>query len=202
MSSDPGVRPLRLPPANLNEIKVSPTRQSARNWFRVHQSRFQTIHFSVNSAHRFSHEECPHSLLYLAADGATGLFERFGDKMYDQQHAIAQSLWDAHCISMVRVPELRIWDLTRAKTLSALRVDLSSLMHHDLSSPQRWGLAIQEHPANFGAIKYKSRFNGKACLALIRRAEIEARLRPRILGRLSRNDAAADWLDRRRVVLY
>jgi len=132
----------------------------------------------------------------------TCLFERFGDKAYDQKKAVAQSLWQAHSVSTIQVPELLVCDLANAKTLSALMVDLSSLMHNDVATPQEWGLAIQRHPANFQAVKFKSRFNGRACLALFQRDGLERRLREALLGTLPENDTAVDWLDKHKVSLY
>lgn len=141
-------------------------------------------------------------MLYLAADIDTCLFERFGDYAYDRQKAIAQSLWDAHSVSEIAVPEFVCCDLTNAKTLSSLMADLSALMHHDLSVPQTWGCALQRHPANLQAIKFKSRFNGKACLALFQRDGLEKALREKSLSSLSDNDAAVNWLDKHKVSLY
>jgi hypothetical protein len=202
MASNPAVRALRLPSANLDEIRIPRTRQPAQKWYRVHQSKYPAVHFSLSTSHRFSHRDCPHPFLYLAADVDTCLFERFGDKAYDQQKAIAQSLWEAHCVSAVRVPEVCICDLTRTRTLSALRVDLSALMHNELATPQAWGLALQRHPAQFQAIRFRSRFNSKACLTLFQCGGIEKRLRETLLGPLSECDAAVEWLDKHKVSLY
>ncbi len=141
-------------------------------------------------------------MLYLGADIDTCLFERFGDMVYDRDKALPQSLWNAHSVSMIQVPELRVCDLTNARTLSAMMVDLSALMHNDISAPQQWGLVIQRHPAHFQAIRFKSRFNGKACLALFQRDGIEERLREKLAGSLPDNDAAANWLDKHKVCLY
>jgi len=122
--------------------------------------------------------------------------------MYDQKKAIAKSLWQAHSVSTVRVPEIQVCDLTNAKTLSALMVDLSALMHPELRTPQAWGLAIQRHPANFQVIKFRSRFNHKVCLALFQRDGIERQIRETALGALAINDAGANWLHNHKVSLY
>jgi hypothetical protein len=202
MSNNPADRTLRLPPANLSGIKIPRTRQPARNWFRVHQSRYSAAYFSLDTNHRYSHKDCQYPLLYLGVDIDTCLFERFGDKAYDNQKAIPQSLWDAHCVSTVQVPEIHVCDLTNAKTLSALMVDLSALMHTEVTTPQEWGLVIQQHPANFQAIKFKSRFNDKVCLALFRHDSIEKHLQETLLDTLPNNDTAVDWLDKHKVSLY
>lgn len=202
MSSNPANRLLRLPPPDILTIKVSRTRQPARNWFRVHPARYPATFFSLNSVHRFSHPGCKFPFLYLAVDLDTCLFERFGDTAYNQRKTIAKSLWKAHKGSTIRLPELRVCDLTSEKTLSALMVDLSALMHTDLDAPQAWGLAIQQHSACFQAIKYRSRFNGKVCLALFQRDGIENLLTESPLDLLSKSGTAADWLDKHKMSLF
>src|SRR5438132_1640162 len=136
MSSSPAPRPLRLPCADFDRLKIPKTRQPARGWFRVHQSTFPAIFFSLNTVHRFSHKDCPYPFLYLAIDIDTCLFERFGDKTYDNQKTIAQSIWNLHSVSKVLAPDLHICDLTNAKTLSAAMVELTALMHNDTANPQ------------------------------------------------------------------
>ena len=202
MSNNPANRILRLPPEDLAATRIPRLRQPSRNWFRVHQARFSPVYFSLESFHRFSHKDCPYPFLYLGVDLDTCLFERFGDSAYDHQKAIPQSLWNAHRVSVVRIPNLHVCDLTNAKTLSALMVDLSALMHIEVSAPQEWGLAIQRHPAHFQGIKYKSPFNGKACLALFQRDGVENRLREIPGHALANDDASADLLDKHKVSLY
>jgi hypothetical protein len=172
------------------------------NWFRVHQSRFSPRYFSLNTSHRFSHEDCPYHFLYLGVDADTCLFERFGDEAYDQQKTLAKSIWTAYSASIIRVPALHVCDLTKARTLSALLVDLTALTNEKLAIPQAWGLAIQGHPANFQGIKFKSRFNDRPCLALFQRDRIENHLTESVLSELSSYDAAVDWLDKHKISLY
>jgi hypothetical protein len=141
-------------------------------------------------------------MLYLAADIETCLFERFGDTAYDGHRALARMLWEAHSVSQVRVPEIQVCDLTKVRTLSAMMADLSALMHHELSTPQEWGLAIQGHPAHFQAIKFRSRFNGNTCLAVFQRDGLESKLSEKSLDTLMNNSSAVQWLDTHRVSLY
>jgi hypothetical protein len=202
MSNNPADRRLRLPPANFSELKIPRTRQPARGWFRLHQSGHSPTRFSLDAHHRYSHQDCPYQVLYLGADAHTCLFERFGDKAYDNQNAIPQSLWHAHGFSTIHVPDIRVCDLTNARTLTAMRVDLSSFMHTSIAVPQEWGLAIQRHPARFQGIKFKSRFNGKACLALFQRDGVENRLRKKQLDTLSNDGTAVEWLDKYQIALY
>jgi len=122
--------------------------------------------------------------------------------MYDRALAIASSLWQAQGITAIRVPAIHVCDLTNARTLSALRVDLSALMHNDLKTPQEWGLAIQRHPANFQGIKFKSRFNGKVCLALFKHDHIEKRIKAASSRALVDADEAVNWLHKHKVSLY
>jgi hypothetical protein len=102
----------------------------------------------------------------------------------------------------VQVPALQVCDLASARTLSAMMADLSALMHQDLACPQVWGLAIQKHPANFQAIRFKSRFNGKPCLSIFQRDSLKSRLKETLLETLSNVDEAAAWLDEHKVSLY
>ena len=201
MSANPA-RPLRLPPANFSRIKIPRVRQPTRNWFRLHQTKFSAVYFSLAATHRFSHAACQYPFLYLGVDVDTCLFERFGDLAYDNQRAIPKTVWDANSLSIIRVPEVHVCDLTNSKTLSSLMVDLSALMHTDMAAPQAWGRAIQEHPANFRGIKFKSRFNGKACLALFKRDGMENHLRESLIDTLPKTRAAADWLDKHKVSLF
>src|SRR6266567_3494809 len=202
MSSDPAVRTLRLPSADLGSVRIPKARQPKRLWFRVHPSKYRATHFSLKDIHRFSHPECLFPVLYLGTDIATCLFETFADKIYDRKKAVAYSLWRTRSVSAIAVPEIHVCDLTNAKTLSALMVDLGALMHNELKTPQEWGLAIQRHPANFQGIKFRSRYNHKVCLALFQRDGIEKQIRETALGALAINDAAADWLHNHKVSLY
>jgi hypothetical protein len=202
MSHRGAVRKLRLPPENFAVRKFPKTRCSGRSWYRVHPTGVKAGHFSLNPTHRFSHEDSPYPLLYLASDIETCLFERFGDSAYDRERSISQWLLVTHSVSAVLAPELYVCDLTQPKTLSSLMVDLTALMHNDLSTPQKWGLALQSHPAHVQGIKFASRFNGKPCLALFQRDNIEETLVEKLLGPLTALDAAVDWLDKHRIALY
>jgi hypothetical protein len=202
MSASPAARPFRFPPADFATTGIPTIRQPARSWFRIHQSNHHAVHFCLMPTHRFSHPACRFDFLYLSVDIETCLFERFGDTAYDNQKTVAGSLWNAHSLSPVRVEEVFVCDLTNTKTLSALTVDLSALMHTDLQTPQAWGLAIQQHPSNFQGIKYRSRFNAKACLALFKRDRIETRLFETRLDTLPKDDTATNWLDKHKISLF
>jgi hypothetical protein len=82
-----------------------------------------------------------------------------------------------------------------------LAVDLTALMNDDLAVPQAWGLAIQNHPAQVPAIKFKSRFTGTACLALFDRGSLPTHLKETRLGPLRTHPPALDWLQRNDVLL-
>lgn len=202
MSSNPVRRPRRLPSPDFDKLKIPRTRQPLRNWFKVHRNNQAAGYFSLNPAHRFSHKDCPHRILYLGVNIDTCLFERFGDETYCNAKSLPQSLWDTHSVSLLQVPELIVCDLTKPETLSALSVDLTALLNESLDLPQTWGLAIQQHPINFQGIKYKSRFNDRACLAVFERDGVETLLTETLAGSLSVLDDAADWLDKHKVSLY
>jgi hypothetical protein len=202
-SSASSRRTLRFPPPDLDTINIPGRRQSGRNWFRVHQGRHKPIFFSVNTNHRFSHEDSPYRLLYLGLDLDTCLFERFGDETYDGKMTLPESLWKAHSVSLLRCPILRMCDLTNPRTLAALRVEYTALMNEKLRLPQAWGLAIQRHPNNFQGIKYKSRFNGRTCLVIFDRDDIARQISVKSASPpLDQHDSAVDWMAEHKIRLY
>ena len=101
-----------------------------------------------------------------------------------------------------RVPEICVCDLTKPETLTALRAGLTAPLSEKLDVPQQWGLAIQKHPSNFQGIKYKSRLNDRAGLAVFQQDGIEKSMPGSLLGALCALEEAADWLDKHQVRLY
>ena len=197
----PPNRPVWLPPADLAARALPRTRQIARAWFRVHQSVHNAIYFSLNPAHRFSHPDCPHKLLYAAIDPQTCLWESFGDRVFDGRHVLPKTIWDDASISAVNVPPLHLCDLSNSRTRGALTVDLTALMNDDLAVPQAWGLAIQNHPAQVPAIKFRSRFTSAACLAIFERGSLPGQLSEVRVGPLRTYTPALDWLQRNNISL-
>jgi hypothetical protein len=141
-------------------------------------------------------------VLYAGEDTETCLFERFGDLSYDGNRALAKTLWYSHSIAALYVPELVLCDLTDSKTLSALQVDLGGLMHHDVSVPQEWAYTLQKHPARFQGLLYRSRFNGKNCLALFDRAGVSERTRAETISPLADHGDSVNWLEKHKIALY
>ncbi|MGD0412978.1 MAG: RES family NAD+ phosphorylase [Verrucomicrobiota bacterium] len=201
MAGNPSARPIRLPPADLGTQKLPRTRQIARAWFRVHPRSSRAILFTLKQAHRYSHPNCPFPILYVAMDPQTCLWEVFGDAVFDNGRALPKTQWDDLAISWVHVPDLHLCDLSKTTTRGALAVDLAALMNDDLDVPQEWSLAIQMHPAQVPAVKFKSRFTGNACLAIFDRGEIRRQLRETSLGLLSQFDPALTWLTKHQVTL-
>ncbi len=176
-------------------------RLPARAWYRVHPTAYDAICFSLNPAHRFSHPDCPCEFLYLGADPETCLWERFGDTVFDQDYRIIKKLWMGTSISTINLPSLLICDLGRTDVRTALKVDMAALMNYDLSVPQAWGLAIQQHPANFQGVKFNSRFTARLCLALFYRDNLKSALKEKGLGPLANFDEALDWLEKFQIQL-
>jgi hypothetical protein len=140
-------------------------------------------------------------MLYVAMDADTCFWECFGDRMFDGGHVLQKTVWDDSSISKIAVPGLYLCDLATVSTRSVLTVDLTSLMNDDLDVPQKWGLAIQEHPTQVPGIKFKSRFTGTACLALFERGTVSGQLREKLLSPLSSYSPALDWLAKNKVAL-
>ena len=202
MSSSAGNRrPVRLPPPDLPTQQLPTTRQFAREWFRVHPKACKAISFSLSPTHRYSHPNCPFKILYVAIDPETCLFERFGDNVYGNALHLPQTVWDDTAISTVDVPPFHVCNLSTTRTRTALTVDLSALMSADLTVPQQWGLEIQNHPAQVLAIKYRSRFTNKACLAIFDRPGIGAQLKESVLGPVNLCHETLDWLTKHHIIL-
>ncbi len=104
-------------------------------------------------------------------------------------------------MSRIVVPRLKVCAVSLEPTRNAMGVDKASLLAADINIPQQWGLAVQEHPAGFEAIKYSSRFVDQPCLALFDRGALAARLQEALLGELKDLDAAVDWLDEHNAAL-
>lgn len=96
---------------------------------------------------------------------------------------------------------MKVCAVSQEPTRDAMGVDKASLLAADLSFPQAWGLAVQQHRAAFEAIKYSSRFIDLPCLALFDRGGMAAQLQETLLGPLNSLDAAVDWLDERKAAL-
>lgn len=202
MPNDPKpARALLRPGADFGQKPVPTTRQPARAWFRVHRKDVSALDFGIHDFHRFSHPACPYPLLYVASTLATCLWEVFGDDVFQGRRVIAASRWNGRMASQITLPELRVCALSLETTREALGVDKGSLLAGDLSVPQEWGLAIQQHPASFQAIKYTSRFVDRPCLALFDREGLKPRLKVKPLGPLEDLDEAVQWLHDRRAAL-
>ncbi|MBM3882245.1 MAG: RES domain-containing protein [Verrucomicrobia bacterium] len=202
MPSNPKpARVLLTPGADFKQQAIPLTRQPQRTWFRVHRAGTPAVRFWELPHHRFSHPDGPFALLYVGASIQTCLWECFGDDVFQGQRAISAAKWAARCVSQIAVPELRVCAVNLERTRGAMGVEKASLMAADLSIPQAWGLAVQEHPAAFEAIKYSSRFLDQPCLVLFDRGGLPARLQVKPMGSLSDLDAAVDWLDERKAAL-
>jgi len=194
-------RPLYTPGADFNQRTIPVTRQPQRAWFRVHRSGSTAIQFGIHTHHRFSHPKCPFPLLYVGASIPACLWEYFGDDVFGGQRVISAAKWNGCSLSRIAVPQLKVCAVSLEPTRDAMGVDKASLLATDLSVPQAWGLAVQQHPAAFEAIKYSSRFIDQPCLALFDRGGMAAQLQETLLGPLNNLDAAVDWLDEHKAAL-
>jgi hypothetical protein len=202
MPSNPHSARAQLKPGTDFPQRAIPiTRQPQRAWFRVHRAGAPAARFTRLAHHHFSHPNCPFPLLYLAASIQACLWEYFGDDVFLGRRVISAGKWSGCCLSQIVVPELKVCAVSLERTRDAMSVDKASLMAADLSIPQAWGLAVQQHPAAFEALKYSSRFLDQPCLALFDRGGLPAKLRVKGLGALSDSDAAVGWLDERKAAL-
>jgi len=202
MPSNPNpARALLRPGADFQQRRIPEIRQPQRIWYRVHKSDSPAVQFGSSPHHRFSHPHCPFALLYVGLTIQTCLWEAFGDDLFQGTRVISAAKWNGRCLSQIVVPELKVCAVSLERTRDAMSVDKPSLLAADLTIPQAWGLAVQEHPAGFEAIKFASRFLDQPCLALFDRGGLQSRLQAKVLGPLSSLDAAVDWLDERNAAL-
>jgi hypothetical protein len=194
-------RPLYTPNAGFNQRTIPVTRQPQRNWFRVHRSGAAAIQFGIRPHHRFSHASSPFPWLYVGATLSVCLWEYFGDEVFGGRHVIAAGKWDGCSLSQISIPQVKACAVSLEPTRNAMGVDKASVLAADIRVPQAWGLAVQQHPAAFEAIKYSSRFTDQPYLALFDRGDMAVRLQETLLGELKVLDAALDWLDERDVAL-
>ena len=202
MASNPTPpRPLYTPGADFSQRTIPVTHQPQRGWFRVHRTGSTAIWFAVRAHHRFSHPQSPFPLLYVGASIPACLWDYFGDDVFGGQRVISAAKWNGCSLSRIAAPQLKVCAVSLEPTRDAMGVDKASLLATDLSVPQAWGLAVQQHSAAFEAIKYSSRFIDQPCLALFERGGMAGQLQETLLGPLNSLDAAVDWLDERKTAL-
>jgi hypothetical protein len=201
MPNNPQPRPHYRPGTDFNQRTIPTTRQPQRHWFRVHQSGSPAVQFGIRPHHRFSHGNCPFPFLYVGSSLSVCLWEYFGDDVFGRRHVISAARWNGCSISRISVPQLKTCAVSLEPTRNAMGVDKASLMATDITIPQEWGLALQQHLAAFDAIKYSSRFIDQPCLALFDRGGMATRLQETLLGELKVVDEAVDWLDDHHVAL-
>lgn len=197
----PDQRPLRLPSPEFSTLDVPLISYAERELWRLHQQGKSAIFFSICASHRFSHAQSPAKLLYLGEELTTCIWERFGDDILNVDARVPMGLWTAHALSKVKVPTLRLCDLTDELTRSRAKVDVSALTHTDLSVPKAWGLAIQQHPANFDGLRYRSRFDNQPCIALFEREPVVSPLRETFVDDLADAPEADAFIDQHRISL-
>ena len=194
-------RPLYIPGADFNQRTIPDTRQPQRVWFRVHRTGASAIQFGIQPYHRFSHANSPVPWLYAGSTLSVCLWEYFGDDVFGNRHVISAGKWNGCSLSRINIPQVKACAVSLESTRNAMGVDKASLLATDLSVPQAWGLAVQQHPAAFEALKYSSRFIDQPCVALFDRGGMAAQLQETLLGPLNSLDAAVDWLDEHKAAL-
>ena len=140
-------------------------------------------------------------MLYAGTNVSVCLWEYFGDDVFGGRHVISLAKWAACSLSQIQIPQLKVCAVNLEGTRNAMGVDKASLLASDLSVPQEWGLAMQQHPSNFEGIKYTSRFVDLPCVALFERGGMAGRLQEKLFGELNQLDEAVDWLEAHKVAL-
>ncbi len=196
MSSKYGaVRPFYKPSEDFGKRKIPVTMLEAGVLLRLHGSDLPALHFGRRAGARFTPEDTPRGVMYLAEDLETCIFEVFGDEMLAGRCLIRAFKWMNYSVSEIGFPALRVCDFTDVVTTTAAGVDLASLMAQDLAGPQAWSRAVMHHRARFQAIRYASRFTGGGCLALFEAPEICEAVTATAAGRLHETPDANAFLD-------
>ncbi len=162
-------RPVRLPLPSFSSSALPFRTFESDEFRRLHESGRDPVFFGLNPGHRFSHPHCRWGLFYLAGTVNTCLWERFGDDILNAGSPVSGSIWTRRQLSTIRVSKVRVCDLTDENVRAQAGVDLSALHHTDLSVPQAWGLAVQNHPNSFDGLLYPGRWDGQPCLGLFDR---------------------------------
>lgn len=197
----PVSRPTRRPLPDFVKSDLPVTPYPARELWRLHETGLAAIYFSLNPEHRFSHADCPCPVLYLGEQPTTCIWERFGDGILNPGSRVSLKLWTTRTLSRVKIPDLKLCDLTDATTAGRAKVDLSALTNAELSVPQEWGLQIQQHPAGFDGLRYLSRFDGQPCVALFGRPGITKRMTEKFVANLVDSPEGDALLNAQRIAL-
>jgi len=195
-------RPVRLPAKDFHTKPLPIIVVNDFKALRLHRANRPAIQFRRVPSHRFSHPDSPISLLYLADDLETCLWETFGDAILNPGSVISRSVWMSRQVSEIQTKaKLRLCDLTDLKTRTSLKVDLSALKHTDLTIPQAWGLAIVNHPEKVDGFHYTSRFTGKRCTVLLDRKRISSALKTKPISPLTDLEESGKFLESNEIAL-
>lgn len=196
------VRAVRKPRPDFNSKDLPIIEFKGLDTLRVHSKDYLAVGFRIVTNHRFSHPDAPGGFLYLGESLETCLWECFGDELLDSQDRLSASRWKFSHLSRVHSKAtFRICDLTEENVRLALGVDLSALMHSDLTVPHEWGLAIQNHPSAVDGLRYLSRLNQEPSFVLFERPGIAAKLGETFIGALPDVNQATEFLVRKSIKL-
>ena len=195
-------RPIRLPAEDFHKKPLPIKVVSSFKALRLHGTTRPAIEFRRVPSHRFSHPDSPISLIYLADDLETCLWETFGDAILNPNSVISRSIWMSRQVSEIHTKaKLRLCDLTDLKTRTSLKLDLSALKHTDLTIPQAWGLAIVNHPEKMDGFHFTSRFTGKRCTVLLDRKRIASVLKTKPIAPLTDLKESGNFLEANEIAL-
>lgn len=91
----------------------------------------------------------------------------FGDRLYARKRhpLLAKSEWTGRVFSSLRLPPVRVADLT-FDGMAPAKVDASAVTHRSRRVTHAWERAVMTHPEGFHGLLYPSRFTGSTCVAL------------------------------------
>ncbi|WP_404788993.1 RES family NAD+ phosphorylase [Altericista sp. CCNU0014] len=166
MASAKNPAPHPEPPKHLSTQNL-PLIQLQQSWFRIHQSRYEPLHFG-NSGYRFDASGQEYRILYIAQYEQGAFIETFGT--YTGIRIISNDELSLRSISCLQHScPLNLVDLT-GPGLAKIGAD-SRLCDSDHPLAQRWALAFWQHPMQVDGIYYRARHDpSQYCAAIFDRA--------------------------------
>ena len=151
--------PHPLPPADLPAREL-PIIMRDGPWVRLHQPAYAALHFGASGRNRFDAPDGQFGVMYAADTLDCAFIETF-DRDTSEHGAylnlVAWSEIEARGVAAITPSRsLRLVDIT-GPGVRRIGADARLATVHDYALPQRWSLALHEHPSMPDGIAYRSR---------------------------------------------
>ncbi len=155
------------PPEDLNQREL-PIVNQCGPWFRIHQSKYQAIHFAKSALNRFDDPKTEYGVLYCAQDFYAAFIETLGWST-GARDISTKSLSNRRLASITSSRAFQFIDLT-GSGLAHIGADAEICTGRDRSLSQFWSRALWAHSVEADGIRYISRHDPqRVCYALFDR---------------------------------